>query len=244
MCVTGRQRRTSVPVYLCHWLQECVACSAVENELANNVTVCSVKLRGVCVCVCVCVYVCRVHSLLEQWGLINYQVDAESRPLPMGPPPTPHFNVLSDTPSGLAPLQHKPLQVPLRALPGPHVPYLRLGSKVSFCFIFAWNLFYNETFSSPSLFNLCLFQLSLSSLCVTLSVSVPVFFFLSLCLSLCLSVSLSLSLRSQPPSICSSSQRGAEISPPTARTLASATTSTPGSTLRCHRSHMMKQNHS
>ncbi|XP_017275005.1 SWI/SNF complex subunit SMARCC1b [Kryptolebias marmoratus] len=53
----------------------------------------------------------RVHALLEQWGLINYQVDAESRPLPMGPPPTPHFNVLVDTPSGLAPLQHKPLQV-------------------------------------------------------------------------------------------------------------------------------------
>ncbi|KAM4540071.1 SWI/SNF complex subunit SMARCC1b [Odontesthes bonariensis] len=53
----------------------------------------------------------RVHSFLEQWGMINYQVDAESRPLPMGPPPTPHFNVLADTPSGLAPLQHKPLQV-------------------------------------------------------------------------------------------------------------------------------------
>ncbi|KAJ3609080.1 hypothetical protein NHX12_023607 [Muraenolepis orangiensis] len=52
-----------------------------------------------------------VHALLEQWGLINYQVDGESRPLPMGPPPTPHFNVLSDTPSGLAPLQHKALQV-------------------------------------------------------------------------------------------------------------------------------------
>lgn len=56
---------------------------------------------------------CRVHALLEQWGLINYQVDAESRPLPMGPPPTPHFNVLVDTPTGLAPLQHKPLQVAL-----------------------------------------------------------------------------------------------------------------------------------
>ncbi|KAL0962034.1 hypothetical protein UPYG_G00334890 [Umbra pygmaea] len=38
-------------------------------------------------------------------------VDAESRPLPMGPPPTPHFNTLTDTPSGLAPLQHRPLQV-------------------------------------------------------------------------------------------------------------------------------------
>ncbi|XP_026145668.1 SWI/SNF complex subunit SMARCC1b isoform X2 [Carassius auratus] len=53
----------------------------------------------------------RVHSFLEQWGLINYQVDAESRPLPMGPPPTPHFNVLTDSPSGLVPLQHRPLQV-------------------------------------------------------------------------------------------------------------------------------------
>uniref|UniRef100_A0A672KW93 SWI/SNF complex subunit SMARCC1-like n=1 Tax=Sinocyclocheilus grahami TaxID=75366 RepID=A0A672KW93_SINGR len=53
----------------------------------------------------------RVHSFLEQWGFINYQVDAESRPLPMGPPPTPHFNVLTDTPSGLVPLQHRPLQV-------------------------------------------------------------------------------------------------------------------------------------
>uniref|UniRef100_A0AAY4A398 SWI/SNF related, matrix associated, actin dependent regulator of chromatin subfamily c member 2 n=1 Tax=Denticeps clupeoides TaxID=299321 RepID=A0AAY4A398_9TELE len=56
--------------------------------------------------------VMRVHAFLEQWGLINYQVDAESRPLPMGPPPTPHFNVLADTPSGLVPLHHRPPQVP------------------------------------------------------------------------------------------------------------------------------------
>uniref|UniRef100_A0AAY4A316 SWI/SNF related, matrix associated, actin dependent regulator of chromatin subfamily c member 2 n=1 Tax=Denticeps clupeoides TaxID=299321 RepID=A0AAY4A316_9TELE len=55
--------------------------------------------------------VMRVHAFLEQWGLINYQVDAESRPLPMGPPPTPHFNVLADTPSGLVPLHHRPPQV-------------------------------------------------------------------------------------------------------------------------------------
>uniref|UniRef100_A0A8C9VA63 SWI/SNF related BAF chromatin remodeling complex subunit C1a n=1 Tax=Scleropages formosus TaxID=113540 RepID=A0A8C9VA63_SCLFO len=56
--------------------------------------------------------VMRVHAFLEQWGLVNYQVDAESRPLPMGPPPTPHFNVLVDTPSGLVPLPHRPSQVP------------------------------------------------------------------------------------------------------------------------------------
>lgn len=43
----------------------------------------------------------RVHAFLEQWGLINYQVDADCRPSPMGPPPTSHFHILSDTPSGL-----------------------------------------------------------------------------------------------------------------------------------------------
>uniref|UniRef100_A0A673MXK9 SWI/SNF related, matrix associated, actin dependent regulator of chromatin, subfamily c, member 1a n=1 Tax=Sinocyclocheilus rhinocerous TaxID=307959 RepID=A0A673MXK9_9TELE len=56
--------------------------------------------------------VMRVHAFLEQWGLVNYQVDAESRPLPMGPPPTPHFNVLTDTPSGLVPLLCFSFQVP------------------------------------------------------------------------------------------------------------------------------------
>lgn len=53
----------------------------------------------------------RVHAFLEQWGLINYQVDPESRPMAMGPPPTPHFNVLADTPSGLMPLHLRAPQV-------------------------------------------------------------------------------------------------------------------------------------
>ncbi|CAH2054423.1 unnamed protein product, partial [Iphiclides podalirius] len=52
----------------------------------------------------------RVHGFLEQWGLINYQLEAESRPTAMGPPPTSHFHVLSDTPSGLQPLQARPTQ--------------------------------------------------------------------------------------------------------------------------------------
>lgn len=43
----------------------------------------------------------RVHAFLEQWGLINYQVDTDSRPTLMGPPPTSHFHVLADMPSGL-----------------------------------------------------------------------------------------------------------------------------------------------
>ncbi|XP_060723275.1 SWI/SNF complex subunit SMARCC2 isoform X1 [Tachysurus vachellii] len=54
----------------------------------------------------------RVHAFLEQWGLINYQVDSESRPTPMGPPPTSHFHVLADTPSSLVPLQPKSSQTP------------------------------------------------------------------------------------------------------------------------------------
>uniref|UniRef100_A0A665TZ41 SWI/SNF related, matrix associated, actin dependent regulator of chromatin subfamily c member 2 n=1 Tax=Echeneis naucrates TaxID=173247 RepID=A0A665TZ41_ECHNA len=61
----------------------------------------------------------RVHAFLEQWGLVNYQVDAESRPLPMGPPPTPHFTVLADTPSGLMPLNHRPPPVRTTSIPPP-----------------------------------------------------------------------------------------------------------------------------
>ena len=47
----------------------------------------------------------RTHAFLEQWGLINYQVDADNKATPMGPPPTSHFHVLADTPSGLHPVQ-------------------------------------------------------------------------------------------------------------------------------------------
>ena len=47
------------------------------------------------------IVISRVHAFLEQWGLINYQVDAENRPSGMGPPSTSHFHVLADTPSGM-----------------------------------------------------------------------------------------------------------------------------------------------
>merc|ERR1719211_65479 len=46
----------------------------------------------------------RVHAFLEQWGLINYQVDIDARPTVMGPPPTSHFHILADTPAGLTPI--------------------------------------------------------------------------------------------------------------------------------------------
>jgi len=66
-----------------------------------------------------------VHAFLEQWGLINYQVSAENRVLPMGPPSTSHFSVLADTPSGLSrvdpPRVHQmPMAKPINAvLPQP-----------------------------------------------------------------------------------------------------------------------------
>ncbi|CAF0791393.1 unnamed protein product [Didymodactylos carnosus] len=70
-----------------------------------TVTACRRNLAGdVCA-------IMRVHAFLEQWGLINYQVDADLRPSTMGPPCTSHFTILGDTPCGLAPVGHpKPPQ--------------------------------------------------------------------------------------------------------------------------------------
>lgn len=52
----------------------------------------------------------RVHSFLEQWGLINYQIDPETRPSFIGPQFTGHFQIILDTPQGLQPfVGDKPL---------------------------------------------------------------------------------------------------------------------------------------
>merc|ERR1712154_697694 len=61
-------------------------------------TACRRNLAGDVCCIM------RVHAFLEQWGLINYQVDIEARPTLMGPPPTSHFHILADTPAGLQPI--------------------------------------------------------------------------------------------------------------------------------------------
>ncbi|MBW0518402.1 hypothetical protein O181_058117 [Austropuccinia psidii MF-1] len=63
-----------------------------------TVTACRRNLAGdVCA-------IMRVHAFLEQWGIINYQVDADTRPAAVGPPFTGHFRVLLDTPRNLIPL--------------------------------------------------------------------------------------------------------------------------------------------
>ncbi|CAM1511103.1 Fc.00g086160.m01.CDS01 [Cosmosporella sp. VM-42] len=60
-----------------------------------TVTACRRNLAGdVCA-------IMRVHAFLEQWGLINYQVDADQRPSHVGPPFTGHFKIICDTPRGL-----------------------------------------------------------------------------------------------------------------------------------------------
>lgn len=67
-----------------------------------TVTACRRNLAGdVCA-------VMRVHAFLEQWGLINYQINPETRPSSIGPPFTGHFRVVADTPRGLQPFQPAP----------------------------------------------------------------------------------------------------------------------------------------
>ena len=66
----------------------------------------------------------RVHAFLEQWGLINYQIDPETRPAALGPPFTGHFRVMIDTPRGLAPLHpgsrpDAPAPAPSSSAPAP-----------------------------------------------------------------------------------------------------------------------------
>ncbi|KAF2135636.1 uncharacterized protein K452DRAFT_330123 [Aplosporella prunicola CBS 121167] len=67
-----------------------------------TVTACRRNLAGdVCA-------IMRVHAFLEQWGLINYQVDPDTRPSNIGPPFTGHFRITADTPRGLQPHQPAP----------------------------------------------------------------------------------------------------------------------------------------
>lgn len=45
----------------------------------------------------------RIHAFLEQWGLINYQIEPDFKPAPMGPLSTNHFHILVDTGKGVEP---------------------------------------------------------------------------------------------------------------------------------------------
>lgn len=45
----------------------------------------------------------RIHAFLEQWGLINYQIDPKTKPSLLGPQYTGHFQIVLDTPEGFKP---------------------------------------------------------------------------------------------------------------------------------------------
>ncbi|PNS16752.1 hypothetical protein CAC42_4716 [Sphaceloma murrayae] len=78
-----------------------------------TVTACRRNLAGdVCA-------IMRVHAFLEQWGLINYQIDPDTRPSNITPPFTGHFQITADTPRGLQPLQPGPKTIKTDGKPHP-----------------------------------------------------------------------------------------------------------------------------
>ncbi|KAG2222918.1 hypothetical protein INT45_013549 [Circinella minor] len=60
-----------------------------------TVTACRRNLTGdVCAII-------RVHAFLEQWGLINYQVDPDAKPSNIGPPFSGQFKIIADMPKAI-----------------------------------------------------------------------------------------------------------------------------------------------
>ncbi|KAE9547967.1 hypothetical protein FO519_008819 [Halicephalobus sp. NKZ332] len=88
----NKSKTPEVYMYLRNFVIDCYRLNPTEYLSATS---CRRNIAGdVC-------SVLRVHAFLEQWGLINYQVDHANWPAPVGPPSTSHFMVLADTPSGL-----------------------------------------------------------------------------------------------------------------------------------------------
>ncbi|GMM32041.1 Swi3 protein [Martiniozyma asiatica (nom. inval.)] len=51
----------------------------------------------------------RIHKFLNKWGLINYQVNPETKPIPVNPPYTGNYTIDFDTPRGMFPFEsYKP----------------------------------------------------------------------------------------------------------------------------------------
>lgn len=95
---SGRNRSKTPDVYR-EYRDFMINTYRLNPEEYLTVTACRRNLAGdVCAII-------RVHAFLEQWGLINYQVNAETRPSMIGPPYTGHFRITVDTPKGLTPGQ-------------------------------------------------------------------------------------------------------------------------------------------
>ncbi|KJE95090.1 SWI/SNF and RSC complex subunit Ssr2 [Capsaspora owczarzaki ATCC 30864] len=89
----GRNRSKTPEIYIAYrnFMVDCYRLNPLEYLTA---TACRRNLAGdVCA-------ILRVHAFLEHWGIINYQVDPEVRPSPVGPPSTSHFGIVYDTPAG------------------------------------------------------------------------------------------------------------------------------------------------
>ncbi|AMD20636.1 HDL108Cp [Eremothecium sinecaudum] len=65
----------------------------------------------------------KIHKFLEEWGLINYQIDPRSKPSLLGPAFTGHFQVVLDTPQGLKPfVPPEVVEVPIETLSSSTAP--------------------------------------------------------------------------------------------------------------------------
>jgi SWI/SNF related-matrix-associated actin-dependent regulator of chromatin subfamily C len=88
----NKSKTPEVYMYIRNFMIDCYRLNPMEYLSATS---CRRNLSGdVCA-------ILRVHAFLEQWGLINWQVDPLNIPAPVGPPSTSHFMVLADTPAGI-----------------------------------------------------------------------------------------------------------------------------------------------
>ncbi|KAH8549602.1 SWIRM domain-containing protein [Umbelopsis sp. PMI_123] len=93
------KNRSKTPVIYKNYREFMVNTYRLNPKEYLTVTACRRNLAGdVCAII-------RVHGFLEQWGLINYDIDSRTRPSNVGPPFTGHFRITADTPRGLQPFK-------------------------------------------------------------------------------------------------------------------------------------------
>ncbi|KAI8579008.1 hypothetical protein K450DRAFT_175608 [Umbelopsis ramanniana AG] len=93
------KNRSKTPVIYKNYREFMINTYRLNPKEYLTVTACRRNLAGdVCAII-------RVHGFLEQWGLINYDIDARTRPSNVGPPFTGHFRITADTPRGLQPFK-------------------------------------------------------------------------------------------------------------------------------------------
>jgi len=98
------KNRSKTPIIYKNYREFMINTYRLNPKEYLTVTACRRNLAGdVCAII-------RVHGFLEQWGLINYDIDTRTRPSIVGPPFTGHFRITADTPRGLQPF--KPSVIP------------------------------------------------------------------------------------------------------------------------------------